>query len=357
VVALGIGGKVAVRKNPFTSDSVVLDSNQLVLKSDNVLQQEDRARELQSARDAIDAAQHALKRGDYADASELATESLRVLPDSTKAKEILAAAESHFQDTGWHKGQVSCVALSEDGRWLVTGGEDAKVKIWDLTTRQVHADLLGHKTWVRAVTFSEDDSVIVSASLDGVVKKWDADTGKELDTIVKQRDRIWQTALSHGGKYLAILYALPQRFEVWDLEQDAKIAQGSADGHAESAALSPGGDKLTIAGGKVLAADVASGQWRDITPRQGPRQGHHRAVAFSPDGTILAASPGDVALMNSETYDLLSTINRMDGLVRSIGFSADNERMALGLNDGQIMVLGVTETIEPIKIGYPNSAE
>ena len=352
-VALGFTDKVIVKENPITTKSIVLDSNQLVLKTDEELRREDRARELQSARDGVAAARNALDRGDYARASELATHSLRVLPDTIKAKEILAAAESHFRDTGWHKGQVSCVALSKNGRWLVTGGEDTKVKIWDLTTRHVHADLVGHKAWVRAVAFTDDDKIIVSASLDGEIKKWDVDSGKESDTIVKQRDRIWQTALSHGGKYLAILYALPQRYEVWDLEQDAKIAEGSADGHAESAALSPGGDKLAIAGGKVLVADVASGQWKDITPRQG----HFRAVAFSPDGTILAASPGDVALMDAKNYELVSDVAQKDGLVRSIAFSAENVRMAVGLSDGQIMILGVTETMEPIKIGYARSVE
>lgn len=205
------------------------------------------------------------------------------------------------------------------------------------------------------MTFSEDDKVVVSASIDGVIKKWDVDSGQELDTVVMKRDRLWQTALSHGGKYLAILYALPQQYEVWNLEHNEKIAEGRADGHAESAALSPSGDKLAIAGGKVLVANVASGQWKDITPGQEPRQGHHRAVAFSPDGTILAASPGDVALMNSETYELLSNVNPKDSWVRGIALSADNKRMAVGLDDGQIMVLGVTETIEPIKIGYPKS--
>ncbi len=351
------GGKVMVQQNPVSSNSVILDSNQLVLKTDEELRREDRARELQSAREAVAAAENALERGDYARASELATHTLRVLPDTVKAKEILTAAESHFQDTGWHKGQVSCVALSKDGRWLVTGGEDTKVKVWDLTTRKVHADLVGHQAWVRAVTFSEEDKVIVSASLDGVIKKWDADSGKELDTIDKDSERLSQTALSHGGRYVALLYGHPQRFEVWDLSQNVKVAEGRADGHAESAALSPSGDKLAIAGGRVLVADVANGQWKDITPGQGRRQGHHRAVAFTPDGTILASSPDDVVLMNSETYEFLSNVQTKDRWVRSIAFSADNERMAVGLDDGKVLVLGVTETIEPIKIGYPTSGE
>jgi WD40 repeat protein len=358
MVAIGAdGGKVVVQQNPAASNSVVLDSNALVLKTEDELRREDRIMELESARHAVAAAQNALDQGDYTGASKLASHSLRVLPDTVQAKEILMQAETHLRGEGWHRGQVSSLALSKDGRWLVTGGEDAKAKIWDLTTRQVHADLVGHKAWVRSVTFCEDDNVVMSASIDGVIKKWDADSGKELDTKAMQPDRLSQIALSHGGNYAAMLYGHPQQFEVWDLLMNAKIAAGRAEGHAESAALSPGGDKLAIAGGPLMAARVASGNWKDVTPGQGPRQGHYRAVAFSPDGTILAASPAHVNLLNSETFKILSTVNPKDNWVRGIALSNDNERMAVGLDDGKIIVFGVTETIEPIKIGYPKSVE
>src|SRR5205823_3584176 len=36
-----------------------------------------------------------------------------------------------------HKGQVHCLALSQDGKTLAAGGEDNVLRLWDLDTKQL----------------------------------------------------------------------------------------------------------------------------------------------------------------------------------------------------------------------------
>ena len=48
-----------------------------------------------------------------------------------------------------HSSAVTCLALGSDGNVMATGGEDAKVKLWDLEKRLLLHVLVGHTQKVR----------------------------------------------------------------------------------------------------------------------------------------------------------------------------------------------------------------
>jgi ribosomal RNA-processing protein 9 len=54
-----------------------------------------------------------------------------------------------------HRGEVLCLAASEDGKWLVSGGRDKVIGVWDVAGDQPawKAGMKGHKD---AVTVSGD---------------------------------------------------------------------------------------------------------------------------------------------------------------------------------------------------------
>lgn len=54
---------------------------------------------------------------------------------------------------GGHQGPVLCMAASEDGKWLVTGGQDRVIGVWDVSgeTPEWTTGMRGHKD---AVTVS-----------------------------------------------------------------------------------------------------------------------------------------------------------------------------------------------------------
>ena len=50
---------------------------------------------------------------------------------------------------------VSFVAWSEDDKWLLSGGNDLVVKLWDTSTGQLIRDFMGHTEAVTAIAWSQ----------------------------------------------------------------------------------------------------------------------------------------------------------------------------------------------------------
>jgi serine/threonine protein kinase len=65
--------------------------------------------------------------------------------------------------------QVNAIAISLDGKYLTSGGEDKKVRLWELRNRQLLETLSGHVSEVTAVAFSPDGKSLASGSRDGEI--------------------------------------------------------------------------------------------------------------------------------------------------------------------------------------------
>ncbi len=82
-----------------------------------------------------------------------------------------------------HQGGVTSVALSGDGRHIVSGSGDRTVAVWDLQTGERLHELTGHQDGVRSVALSGDGRCIVSGSYDRTVAVWDPQSGPRLATL------------------------------------------------------------------------------------------------------------------------------------------------------------------------------
>mgnify|MGYP000856791752 FL=1 len=72
-----------------------------------------------------------------------------------------------------HVGDINSCAFSVDGKYLVSGGEDRTVRIWDFEIGECIKILEGHNSSVIKCKFSPDGKQIASLDEDQIIKKWD----------------------------------------------------------------------------------------------------------------------------------------------------------------------------------------
>src|SRR5262245_45964864 len=98
-----------------------------------------------------------------------------------------------------HTGWVMSVAMSGDGKYVVTGSSDQTAILWEVAGgKKVKA--FQHPNPVTTVAISQDGKYLVTGSNEtGIL--WDVTAGKKLQTF----KGYWMgVALSNDGKYVAM---------------------------------------------------------------------------------------------------------------------------------------------------------
>lgn len=75
-----------------------------------------------------------------------------------------------------HAGNARCVSISGDGKWLVSGGYDRLVHLWDVATGQQVRSFAKHEMNVYSVQFLPDNRKFLSGDLKGVMYLWDIES-------------------------------------------------------------------------------------------------------------------------------------------------------------------------------------
>lgn len=82
-----------------------------------------------------------------------------------------------------HEDTVYSLALSPDGKTLLTGSADKNIRLWDIGTGTRKAEFEGHTNHVLSVAFHPEGKLIASAGSDREIKVWDVTTGEQLISL------------------------------------------------------------------------------------------------------------------------------------------------------------------------------
>jgi WD40 repeat protein len=155
-----------------------------------------------------------------------------------------------------HTNDVNAVAVSAYGRWIVSGSDDGTVKVWEMESGRLLRSLEGHTGGVNAVVVSPDGRTIVSGSRDSTVKVWDAESGLLMRTLEGHTGEVWVVAVSPDGLFI-ISSSDDHTLRAWDLESGESRVLFWNDASIRSLALSRDGRLLACgdAAGRVWIFD------------------------------------------------------------------------------------------------------
>jgi WD40 repeat protein len=245
---------------------------------------------------------------------------------------------------------VSAVALSPDGRTLVSGGHDGAAVVWDLSALaapRVVRELRAHKGAVRAVALDSDERGAARRAATGgrdrTVRVWDLRAPDAPPRVLEHDAVVTSLVFLPDGRTL-VSAGDGRTVRLWDARGGQKLAElGGHSGPVTSLALRPDGRLLASAGerpdakghmaSEVLLWELPAGR---LVGRLEDPDGVEdvRGVAFSPDGQTLAsghlgagARTGVVRLWDVAGRNLRTSWKVEAGGVRALAFAPDGRSL------------------------------
>lgn len=278
-----------------------------------------------------------------------------------------------------HTAGVRRAAFSPNGHWLVSVGEDNRVRVWDFARRELKRELSDHTAWVVAVSFSPDGRFFATASWDRSVIVWDTESLEKIKVLRDERGPFSGVAFSPDSNYLAAgINVGPGVTAVWRVgswEKERELTMWAGDW--SPLLFSPRHPQLLFNASQTF--DVETGQevkrpagfefsagvefsrdgLRLVTVRSrgevvfydpvrgeaigSPHFVHHdngRAVAFSPNGKLVATGADDIILWDAATQEIITQWDH-SAEIWGLTWSPDGQYLVSTHDDGSILLWDV----------------
>ncbi|TRX95338.1 hypothetical protein FHL15_003669 [Xylaria flabelliformis] len=86
-----------------------------------------------------------------------------------------------------HVGQILCVAASDDGKYVVTGGDDKRIVVWDSNLKPLRV-FTHHRDAVTGLVFRRNSHQMYSCSKDRTIRVWNCDALAFVESLFGHAD-------------------------------------------------------------------------------------------------------------------------------------------------------------------------
>ena len=117
-----------------------------------------------------------------------------------------------------HSDHIWSLAVSPDGRYLLSGGYDPDPILWDTTNGREIRRFRGHTDKPHTVAFHPDGRRALSAGYDGTIRLWDVETGKELSIFRGHTSIVLAICVSPDGRLLFSQQWGRWELWIWDID-------------------------------------------------------------------------------------------------------------------------------------------
>jgi Trypsin-like peptidase domain/WD domain, G-beta repeat len=151
-------------------------------------------------------------------------------------------------ELGGHDGGFRAVAVAPDGRWVVTGGSDGRVRLWHPERPGEPSELGGHDLGVWAVAVAPDGRWVVTGGVDGRVLLWHPERPGEPSELGGRHGVVTAVAVAPDGRWV-VTGGVDGRVRLWHPERPGEPSElGGHDGGVWAVAVAPDGRWVVTCG-------------------------------------------------------------------------------------------------------------
>jgi len=227
--------------------------------------------------------------------------------------------------------------LRSDGKLVAAGGENGIVQIFDAGSRSLLRQMTLHKRPVHSVTFAHDKLHLLSAGDDATVRWWDVASGNQLARLDGHTDYVRTAALSPQSEELIATGGYDHMCKLWDVRSNEQVASFDHGLPIESIAFFPSESLILTAGGQKICC------W-DISSRRMLHQfqAHQKTVSVvkilqaEDELRVMTGSlDGNIKVFDPATFKTVYSC-KYHAPVMSLDLAPDASTLAVGLADGTL---------------------
>lgn len=266
-----------------------------------------------------------------------------------------------------HTGGINHEALTANGRWLATSGDNGQVILWDVTDanrpQRLSAPLGGLGADASEMAFAQRRPVVAVAAGD-TVGLWSLEAGRRVPggQVRRPGNTITATAISPDGRILAV-GGSDRTTILWnidDLAEPRPVGAALTDftNIVRAIAFSPDGMLLAVTGHPAMMLwDITDpGNPKRLSPKPVGQPSMTTGLAFSPDGrTVAAARERDVVVLydGAAVTRSISELGGTSQTARHLMFSPDGRTLVTGGSNPGVLLWDVTDRARPSLSGQP----
>jgi WD40 repeat protein len=236
-----------------------------------------------------------------------------------------------------HKAAVRSAVFSPDGKYIISGGNDATIRLWETHTAREIRVFEGHVDAVTSVAFSPEGKFFVSASEDMTLRLWDVTSGKEVRRFQGHEASVNSVEYDPNGKHI-ISGGEDKIIRIWEVSTGEHV--GTFRGHDEpvnSVSLSRDGKYLLTGSwdGTLRLWDLSKGKTIRVFK---DHESCVNAVGFSHDGSFVVSGSDDntLRLWKPSQSRSMKTFKGHKYSVTCVAVSRDGKHVVSGSHDNTV---------------------
>ena len=238
-----------------------------------------------------------------------------------------------------HSGAVYDVALSADGTFAASVGDDNVLRLWNLHSDRCERQVDERVRGARSVALTPDGQVVAYARSNGAIRVLETSSGRPVCLLDAGPRHIQALDITPDARLIACAGA-NGTVQVWDVDRERRLrALSGHESHVNAIAIAANGATVLTAGDDrtVRVWDVAEGAC--LCSMEGTAR-EVRALAITPQAAVALSAGGDglLWLWDVESGRCSGEIEAGGEVIRAVALSADGQLAAAGGDDGLLRV-------------------